>query len=306
MAGVMVMLAGVFVVFSVWDTVSRLRSMETRESIEKFLAEPPGNELSLSVESMISVLHVTSMVAAACAVAAVALGWQVLQRSRPARLALSIVAVPLFITGLASGGFMSALAAAATAMLWLSPSREWLAGQPVPEPGAKPRPAVPAVEPQILAPTPPTDKRPDPVTTAVALTIVFAGIVLLMTLVSVVLVATQPDLVLEELRRQNPDVDDSGLSESALLTSTYVSGGLAMAWALGAIVLAFLAGARRAWAARGLVICAGACAVLCVVASLASLVALVPAIAAIATVSLLRRPESRRWFSDADRPAPTD
>jgi hypothetical protein len=328
MAGAMVMLAATFVVISVADTVSRLRSIETRDSIEAFLADAPGSDLGLSVESMIQVLHGVAIVAALCSVAAVALGWQVLQRSRQARVALSVLALPIFVTGLVAGGFMSSLVAVATAMLWLSPSREWFAGQPIPEPvkpGQTRREAdVQALSGRAAPPlTPwPTDapvstdaavssvaapvgrsvtaaerpKRPDPVTVALVVTVVIAGMVFLMTLVSLVVLSSQPDLVLEELRRQNPDLEDSGITESLLLTTSYVSGALAMAWSALAIVLAVLVAGRRAWAAKGLLLCAAACALFCLVATLASAVALIPAVAAIATVSCLRRPEVRRWL----------
>jgi hypothetical protein len=328
MAGVMVMLAATFVVLSVWDSVSRLRSIETRESIEKFLADAPGSGLGLSVESMIQVLHGISIVAALCSVAAIALGWQVLQRSRQARMVLSVLAVPIFVTGLVAGGFMSSLVAVATAMLWLSPSREWFAGLPIPEPVKQVKPdqarrdanvhalsgqAAPGQPPTPSAPlstdAPPAGwsvaaavptKRPDVVTVAVVLTIVVAGLVFAMTLVSLVLIASQPDLVLEELRRQNPELEEQGVSETLLLTTSYVSGGLALVWSALAIVLAVLMAGRRAWAARGLLICAAACALFSVVATLASPAALIPAVAAIATVSCLRRPEVRAWF-DAPR-----
>lgn len=338
MAGAMVMLAATFVVLSVWDTVSRLRSIETRESIEAFLADAPGSDLGLSVESMIQLLHAIAIVAALCSVAAVALGWQVLQRSKQARLALSVLAIPIFVTGLVAGGFMSSLVAVATAMLWLSPSREWLAGKPIPEP-VKPgqarrdasvaalsghgparsvAPSAPSAPWSTDAPgateapgpdAPPAGwsvaaderaKRPDPVTVAVVLTIVIAGMVFLMTLVSLVVLVSQPDLVLEELRRQNPDLEDSGVTESMLLTTSYVSAGLVMAWSALAVVLAVLLVRRRAWAATALLICAAACALFCVIATLASAVALIPAVAAIATVSCLRRPDVRTWL-DAPR-----
>jgi len=325
MAGVMVMLAATFVVLSVWDSVSRLRSIETRESIEKFLADAPGSGLGISVESMIQVLHGISIVAALSSVAAIALGWQVLQRSRRARLALSVLAVPIFVTGLVAGGFMSSLVAVATAMLWLSPSREWFAGLPIPEP-VKPGQAVRDANVQALSgqaapkqsstPSAPlsTDappagrsvtaavptKRPDVVTVALVLTIVVAGLVFAMTLVSLVLIASQPDLVLEELHRQNPELEEQGVSETLLLTTSYVSGGLALVWSALAIVLAVLMAGRRAWAARGLLICAAATALFSVVATLATPAALIPAVAAIATVSCLRRPEVRAWF-DAPR-----
>lgn len=312
MAGVMVMLAATFVVLSVWDSVSRLRSIETRESIEKFLSDAPGSGLGVSVESMIQVLHVISIVAALSSVAAIALGWQVLQRSRQARMVLSVLAVPIFVTGLVAGGFMSSLVVVATAMLWLSPSREWFAGLPIPE--QAPRQSQQAPQQSQQAPTPPVplpteappagwpvtvaapEKRPDLVTVSVVLTIVVAGLVFLMTLVSLVLIASQPDLVLEELHRQNPELEEQGISKTLLLTTSYISGGLAVVWSALAIVLAVLTAGRRAWAARGLLICAAACALFCVIATLATPVALIPAVAAIATVSCLRRPEVRAWF----------
>lgn len=324
MAGVMVMLAATFVVLSVWDSVSRLRSIETRESIEKFLADAPGSGLGVSVESMIQVLHGVSIVAALSSVAAIALGWQALQRSRRARLALSVLAVPIFVTGLVAGGFMSSLVAVATAMLWLSPSREWFAGLPIPEPAKSVKPdqarrdanvqalsgqAAPEQSPTPSAPlsteAPPAGwpagqaaptKRPDVVTVALVLTIVVAGLVFVMTLVSLVLIASQPDLVLEELHRQNPELADQGISETLLLTTSFVSGGLALVWSGLAIVLAVLMAGRRAWAVRGLLICAAATALFSVVATLATPAALIPAVAAIATVSCLRRPDVRAWL----------
>lgn len=319
MAGAMVMLAAVFVVLSVADTVSRLRSIETRESIERFLAEAPAGDLGLSVESMIQTLHWVAMVAALCSVAAVALGWQALQGSRQARTILSVLALPIFFTGLVAGGFMSSLLAVAAGMLWLSPSREWFAGKPIPEPvkpgqtdrdanvraltgqGGPPQtPAptsLPAPPPGWPATMAPMSKRPDPATVAIALTLVMAGIVFAMTATSLIVLATQPDLVLDELNRQNPDLEAEGISESLLLATSYVSGGVALAWSAIAIVLAVLVGRRRAWAARGLLVCAAACALFCVLATLASPVALVPAVAAIATISCLRRPEVRAWLT---------
>lgn len=320
----MVMLAAIFVVLSVADTVSRLRSIETREAIERFIAEAPAGDLGLSVESMIQVLHGVAMVAALCSVAAVALGWQALQGSRRARTILSVLAFPIFFTGLVAGGLMSSLVAVAAGMLWLSPSREWFAGKPIPEPvkpgqtsrdanvraitgqGSTQAPGqtpaqVPAQTPGLMPGWPmpqaaPIDKRPDPATVAIVVTVVMAGIVFAMTATSLILLATQPDLVLEELNRQNPNLEAEGISDSLLLTTSYVSGAIALAWCAFAIVFALLMGGRRAWAARGLLISAAACALLCVLATLASPVALIPAVAAIATVSCLRRPEVRAWL----------
>lgn len=333
MAGVMVMLGATFVVLSVWDTVSRLRSIESRELIEKFLAGVPS--LGLSVEAGIQVAHALAIVSALCAVAAVALGWEVLQRSQGARVALSVVAVPLFLTGLFAGAFASALVAAATVALWLSPSREWFAGEPIPEPAKRPREGMQVWEqtpnrrsdqapdraPELgpghgpdRAPAPleaaspasgwsvsagAPQGRPGPVTAAFVMTFAVASVVFLMTLVSLVLLGSQTEVMIEELRRQNPDLEASGVTDSLLLTTSYVTGAIVMLWSVLAMVLAYLTAARRAWAARALMICAAVCGVFCVLAALASPAALIPAIVAIATVSCLRRADVRAWFDAA-------
>lgn len=330
MAGVMVMLGATFVVLSVWDRVSRLRSLETREGIERFIDDGPFGEIAVSVESMTQALHVVSLVSAACAVVAVALGWQVLQRSTGARVALSLVAVPLFLTGLFAGAFASALVAAATAVLWLSPSREWFAGLPLPEQQGPRQPSRMQVweqtsnrgsqgvtgqgEGPVLGPgeTSPAagstgwsvsgsarDRRPDPVTVALVLTIVVASIMFIMTLSAMALLASQPDVFLGDMRQQNPPLADDPWTDSYLTRMSYLIGGVILVWSALAIALAFLMAGRRAWAARGLLLCAAVCAVLCIIAALASPVALVPGIAAAVTVSCLRRPDVRAWFDDA-------
>lgn len=313
MAGVMVMLAAVFVVLAAFDRVARLRSLETRESLERVIKDVPGG-FSPSVESVIQVSHVIAIVAALCAVAAVALGWQVLQGSRQARVMLSVLALPIFVTGLVAGGFMSSIVTVATLMLWLSPSREWFAGKPIPEPikpGETRREAnvlalsggAPGVAPEpggeqstgwSVAPAP--DKRPDPLTVALVLTIVTAGFVLVSSVATLVVLVTQPDLMLDELRRTNPQLESEGVSDRLLLVASYVSGGFTLVTSALAVMLAVLMAKGRAWAARGLLLCAAACALLCIIAAIASPVALIPAIAAIATVNCLRRPEVRAWF----------
>ena len=55
----------------------------------------PADGLGLSVDAARTALRVSAMVAAACATAAAILGYQVMQRSRSARVALSVLAVPL-------------------------------------------------------------------------------------------------------------------------------------------------------------------------------------------------------------------
>ncbi len=129
----LIILGSVFVVFSAFGQVSAGSSLETRERIETLLSEPPAEGLGLAVDTVLEILRIVAMVAAAAATATAILGTQVLQRSRSARLWLSVLAVPLFLSAAFIGGFMGALVAAAVVMLWLQPARSWLAGEPLPE-----------------------------------------------------------------------------------------------------------------------------------------------------------------------------
>lgn len=363
----MVIVGSAFVIGLVWNTVANLRSLETRESIEAFLADPPGAGMGLDVEGVITLLHTAAMVAAGSATAAAILGWFVLQRNQQARLGLAIVAVPLFLAGLVTGGFVSSLVAAAAAMLWLSPAREWFRdgtwtprpaaeaavrrdatpppawppanqeppsqeppdqepardqpGQGGPEqdtpappdqpwaqqpqqpgphpgwlaPGSKPTSPYAAAYGQVHAPVP--TRRPDAVTVAAVITFVFGGLTALLSVVSVLAVATQADLVLEEMERQAPDLVDQGVTVQMVQATTFVMGGVLTLWAGLAVVLAALLLARRAWARTALMTSAGLAAVLCFVSSFFSPALVVPALACVSVLVLLRRPDVRAWFT---------
>jgi hypothetical protein len=78
-------------------------------------------------------------------------------------------------------------------------------------------------------------------------------------------------------------------------------GGLVIAWAATAIVLAFLTLGRRRGAAQALMVSAALSAVLCVVGTFASLLLALPAFASIITVAVLRRPDVRAWLAGAKR-----
>lgn len=367
LAGSVVMVASVLVIATVWEQVSGLRSLETREAIEDFLAEPPGNGMGLDVEGVIGLLHVAGLVAAACACAAAVLGWFVMRRDKTARLALAVVAVPLFVTGFVAGGFASSFIAAAAAMLWLSPAREWFAtgrwtppqprqastpesrdrtwpppqppAQPPHDPSAGPSadpsagPAGPAAPPPsprpyaspqqgqpwgqqpdhqtqpqgqpaqpYAAPWPPhahqpvrPHHRPPAVVTAVVIATAMAALVALVAVLAVIVVGMSPELVMDEVERQRPDIVGDGLTMAQLKASTYVSGGVCLALCALALTFAGFTTVGRDWARRGLMITAAFSAGACFLVSLSAPVALVPAAAAVATVVLLGRPEARAW-----------
>ncbi len=98
-------------------------------------------------------MRVMTMVTAACATAAAILGYQVLRRSRSARLVLTLLTVPLFLAGMVVGGFLPAVIVGSIIMLWFQPARDWIDGK---TPRAVPAaPAAPPRPPSMLPPEEP-------------------------------------------------------------------------------------------------------------------------------------------------------
>ncbi|WP_372736805.1 hypothetical protein, partial [Nocardioides sp.] len=93
----LVMAGSVVVVLTAFEQIAGLQSLETREAVEEFLSQAPGDGLGLGVQGALSALRVVTMVAAATATATALLGFQVLRRARVARLVLTVLALPLFV-----------------------------------------------------------------------------------------------------------------------------------------------------------------------------------------------------------------
>lgn len=138
LAGWLITGGSALVVLSLFEQMAGLNSLETRESVEQFLADVPGT--GLDVSGALDLLRAMMLVSGGCAAAAVVLGVHVLRRSNGARVALSVLAVPLFVTGLLTGGVLSSVVAGAVVLLWLEPSRDWFAGRPARELEPRQRP----------------------------------------------------------------------------------------------------------------------------------------------------------------------
>lgn len=328
MAAGVVMFSSVLVFLTAWERLSSLRSLDTRNGVENLLAEPAFSGLGLDLDGAMQVLYVSGVIAAVCATATAILGWYVLKPDTSARRAISILAVPLFVTGLTAGGFAASFVAAGAAMLWMQPAREWFATgrwtPPAPPRAAETtrrmpwttpdapteRPGTQAFQhrsaPQSTAPHP-TDPmagrqlhdRPRAVIVAFVLTVLAAGGVLVASVLSLALVGLTPDLIMTELERQQPDLVADGLTSEQLRVSTYVSGAVAIVWCSMALAFAGFAMARRAWARRGLMITAAFSAGACFLVALSAPVLMIPAVAAMTTVACLGRTEVRRWFAPA-------
>ena len=329
-AGWLVVGGSVVVVLMALSQAAVLQSLDTQEAVEDYISRPPGDQLGLGVQGMLTLLRVVWTVTAVSAAAAAVLGWYALHRSKGARLALSGLAVPLFVTsfffvGLPGASAFPAMVTAAVVMLWFQPSRDWYDGitrvAPAPPPMLPAPPTAPtgrdplldlpppsapplhptpyAVVPSGAAPTgavPPV-RRPASVTWACVLAwLSTAAVFGMLGLVLIVMLAS-PDALIEAAHRENPDLADQGLTDAELRTSTYVACAVVMAWSAAAAALALLAWRRVRWAATGLAVSAGLASLLCLISVVGALVVmLVPLAACAATVALLLRPESLAWF----------
>jgi hypothetical protein len=329
MAGWMIIGGSILVVATVFETVTNLHTIETRQAVSEFISQPPGEGLGLDVPGALLVLRTVSMVAAGCAAVAAVLGFHVLRRHRGARLGVTVLAVPLFLTGLVTGGFLSSVVAASSLLLWLEPSRNWFDGvrpptapqrahddRPMSAPQASPPPPAPREQAAVTSPgphrgfgtpvaapapvgAPPPERRPGAVMWACVLTWVLSGMAALIMGLSALVIALEPQLVFDELRRQNPDFTTQGVTDRAVQVATYVTAGVTIVWALAATVLAVLVVRRVAWARIALLASAAGAGGACLVASLGSVLMVVPAFGCAVAFSLLLRPEVRAWFAHA-------
>jgi hypothetical protein len=163
LASGIIMFASLIALAIAWEQVATLGSLDTQESIRDGLAGGPLSLLGLDLESAAQLLRITCMVVAACACATAILGWFVRKPDRSSRLALTIFAGPVFVAGTVLDGVAGSFVAAGTAMLWLTPAREWFATGRWTPPAPAPQKDVARREEQ--PPQPPTDvPSPPPAT----------------------------------------------------------------------------------------------------------------------------------------------
>ena len=307
-------------------TCARSRPAPT---IQRFLSEPPGSDLGVGLESLLSLLRTVSMVAAGLATAAAILGYHVLKRNRGARIGLGVLAIPLFLCGLVTGGFLASVVAASVAMLWLQPSRSWFHGDEPPphdaddpasgggsarpsvrpDPSSSDLPLLPPLEPPAGAAgpqqAPPAwtpyassepwlqqrrPSRPGSLVTACVVTWATCALAALFAILMVAVLAADPEGLAAEMHRQNPSLADEGITDATLRTVAWVVGLGSLAWALVSSVLAVLAFQGVRWARVALVVSAGTVAIACLAGSLISPVLAAPGVLAALTAVLLLRP----------------
>jgi hypothetical protein len=345
MAGWFVVVGSVMLLVTVYSSIASLNSVETRDRVAQWLSTPTGKGLGLSVSDALSGLRAALMVTGLGAAASGVLGYFVLQRHRGARIALSIVVVPIVLANLVTapltGGLLGALIAAATVVLWTGPARDWFAGRPVRQPAV----AVRREEPRPPAPTPPAATPPpatpppadlstqspsaQPAATsgfgerpaqqwgpptgppigyeqsaapvavpmivkvACVLTWVFSGVVALLYVVLLFVLVVAKDQIVDYVTGL-PEWQQSNIQPDVLMPVLWVGSLLFLAWAVGAMALAWFTWRRHNWARYLLVASAGA-------ALLAGLfafpVSLPHLIACIVTIVGLFNARARSWFA---------
>ena len=144
------------------------------------------------------------------------------------------------------------------------------------------------------ATAPPT--RPAALVVACVLTWAFTALAAAVFATSIVLLAQNPDLILDKMHEQNPDLASQGVSDHLILVVCYVTCAVLVLWSVVAAVLAVLAFRRKRLALYGLLVSTAGAAVFCLLGVLGSLVAALPLGAAIVTIGCLVRPEVRAWF----------
>ncbi len=329
LAAWMIMGGSALILALVFQRVAGLGSLETQKSIETFLSEPPGDGLGLDMDGVTTILRVLAMVAGACATAAAILGFHVLKRSRSARLGLAVVAGPLFVCGMVAGGFMSAVVAAASVMLWFQPARDWFDGKAA-APVERESPAGPATPSMFQAPPPPappveprpmtgfgaapsaawtssvtptgrvatrSSARPGQLLWACIITWAFCSLAIFLLAMSALVLLAAPDLVFEELYKQNPDLRSQGLSEAEIRSATFALTGIVVVWGGAAMVFAVQAFRRVRWGRTALIVSAAIAGAVSLVGAVLNIVLVLPLAACLVTISLLARPEVRAWFS---------
>ena len=159
MAGWFVVVGSVLVVVSSYTGLTQLYSLDNQERVRRVLSEGAGPGLGLSVDQALSVMRVGLVLSGAMGAAAAVAGFYVLRRHRGARVLLAVLALPLLVTTLLTGGLTGALVVAATATMWSGPARDWYAGRPVRQPAVRPT-AVRRPDPHL--PGQPGQQQPTP------------------------------------------------------------------------------------------------------------------------------------------------
>lgn len=141
----------------------------------------------------------------------------------------------------------------------------------------------------------PRANRPSSVVAACVLTWTGTALAMGMMGMLVLAVLAAPDLVMQEMERQRPDIAEQ-FGETELRRTIVGAGLLIVVWSAIAAGLAVLVWMRRPWASHALLVSTGAAAAFCFVGVVGNVLLLVPLALCVATFVMLLRPETRAWL----------
>lgn len=317
----MALVSCVLLVLTMLDSMPRMRSVETRDSVREALTSPPGSGLGIDVDTVLGLLRVAVLVTGGLAAAGAVLAIFALQRHRGARVGLTVTGVLLLLIATFVSGLLPVVVLIGASMLWGREARDWFAGreprtdphavgaapvqravQPFQAPAQQPfqQPAQQSFQQSFQAPGPVADtgpRRPWQVIVATCLTWGFSAVTLLFLGLMLLLLLADQDQLLRALQ-DNPQIAAAGYTDRDLLALMWVIVAGGIFWCLAAAALAVLAFRRVNLGRIGLVVSAVFTGVLGAV----SLVGLVHAMAALAAIVLLFSRDANRWYDGTQAP----
>ncbi len=335
MAGWVGGVASAMMLASVFALMPKLRSIDTRQSINSYLTSGAGKALGIDLDQALLLARIGLFVTAAAAAATLVFTIFVMRRDRQSRIALTVAALPILVCGVFVDPFLAGFILASVVLVWTRPASDWFAGRaPRPAPVTMPPlPPLPPLPPQAerrpTEPPPygpgygrssdaagarppvldaPAPGLPDqwsstalparPATVAVACAISWvasAGTGLLLAIGVAFAGGEGFRSQLESELAKSGNADRLG-SVDDLVVVAQVMAVLVVVWCLTACAVAVFAFLGQGWARITLAVSAIVAAVLSVLAVLSFPGFLVLTLAATAVAVLLLRPETGRWY----------
>lgn len=339
MFGWLVILSGIVTVLNSWETVAAIGSLETTEELRRRLDEPPFSSAGMGLEAMRETHRVAAIIGAAAAGGAAVFAIWAMRRDRTARLVLSLLAVPVLLTGYVLGGLAPTLLAVAAMMLWLQPSRDWYDGKDYVPPEPPEEPSTPSAQdpwsrpdrdtgpdarwaapdpgqrrPEGPAPTrgAPAARgqqrpslaqrtRPGALVRACLLAGVFSAGAFGLVAAALTMLLGDTDGMVEAMQRQEPALGEAGITGDQLVLTLTVMLGVVALWCAAGVVAAYATLRGAEWGRITLIVLAVVTGVASVALGVVNPMLLVVALACVITVVLLVRPEVAAWTRGNNR-----
>ena len=120
--------ASVAMLLSVGESMAKLHTVDLRQSVAGFL-DSQRTTLNLDVDQALMLARIGLLVTGAASAATLVFAVFATRRDRSARVAMSVLAVPLLVCGVFVDPFLAGFIVAAAVLLWTRPAADWFAGR---------------------------------------------------------------------------------------------------------------------------------------------------------------------------------